>query len=737
MPETLEGGCSQRCASLLRGHYVDLFLEEVKSILRRAGAPSPEECLGRLAEALEKSTHLAKVSSVAYLVGFCRYFGRLIESYGVTPYYTSITPGKGTLVHKILALAVAEFLDRFNPVSYDYSYVEQAVKDAINKIAEAEMYQWLTALYRFRRLAASGVYTETQRRELGERAREWEKRLEEAKRDAAKMLDNMLKLVGRLATIGYLKKPGDLYALPENQMADYDLKVIGTPDLILESGNGKAVVVEWKTMANPERSGMDYVSHAQSWLYALMEARRLGYGSGDSDDPLGELRTALDADDPVVLPAVVTPKQFYVRHPLGMRLGQRIKRYADPCCTTLLLVVASYHLAALHLIGAFDDEPCKVDGSRLGVPSQRRVRAYSYTPYILRDVDVREAAWFNRIHSGIPDKNDEVKYPCGVCRSMSGGLVSLACRLNFSGGRETGWIDSVYYITRRVILARHLRDLEAVKAAYYAVPADLLACRGSFRVETGYWRPLRGYRKCEVLVESGGAYRYLAPEEARFSLDVSDGDLVVLVAPASPGEARLLEEVIDEAAGGLGSFRRPVTLRSGKPVAVYLYRDVSLTGKPTRLTHSPAAWLRVNNIEVNGDRVIVTLGLPSASLKLNYLLFTRHLERAGCRKEGNRIICSRGELKTRGYDIVAMESQVDLTQYDLRIVNQLRLLLTVTHGGLEEALREVEVEDEEEAEEVKEALRRLEKAEEKHHLLTNIIASLLSERVREPDAEAG
>ena len=738
MLETPQGGCNQRCASLLQGHYLNLFLGTVREVLERAGAPSPDECLRGLEEALYKSTHLARARSVAYLVGFCRYFGRLVESYGVMPYYTSVTPGKGTLVHKILAVAAAELLERVDPLSYNYRDVEQAVNYAIEEIASKEMYQWIYMLKHYKDMKEKGAYTEAQTAELDERVKGWEKRLEAAKKDAVDMLDNLLKLIGRLVRIDYLSRPSDLYVLPEHQMADYDLKVIGTPDLILESGDGKAVVVEWKTMANPERSGMDYVSHAQSWLYSLMEARRLGYGSGDSSDPLGELREALNPHDPAVLPAVITPKRFYVRHPLGARLGQQLRKYADPCCTTLLLIIASYHLAALHLMGSFNDKPCKVDGSKLGVPSENKVRVYSYTPPILRDGDLRLAAGFTRKYSGNPDKIDEIDYPCGRCKVISNGLVPLACKLNFAGGRETGRIDSVYYITRNIVLARHLKDLEPLKAAYYVNPEDLLECRGSFKIErSGSARQLWGSAKCEIMLEGGSTYRYLSPWEARFSSDFSDGDLVELVAPVTPGVTKLLEEVRDEFVGGLRGFMRPVTLRAGKPVAVYLYNNVSRTGKPTRLTHSPAAWLRVNDIEVNGDKVVITLGLPSTSLKLNYLLFLRHLERAGCRNESKEVVCSRSELKAKGYGIVAVESQVDLTQYDLRIVNQLRLLLALVRDKHElmEALKEAAVEDEEG--EIKESLRRLDEAEDKHQLLTAIIASLLSEHLKEPEAERG
>lgn len=723
--------CASRCGEMMRGHYLDLFLGIVEETLRSAGVYAPENCLRGLEEALLRSTHVARARSVAYLVGFCRYFGRLVESYGVSPYYTGVTPGKGTLVHKILALASLNLFERVDPAKASYSDVEAAVDEAISEIAGADIYTWLTALKRYRESEEAGAYTEAQRAALTGRVEAWERRVEAARRDAVRMLDNLRSLLSRLSALGHVKT-SSLTPLPEMQMVDYDLKVIGTPDLILEGEDGEpSVVVEWKTMGDPERSGMDYVSHAQSWIYALMEARRLGYGSGDSSDPLGELREALDPERPAVLPAVVTPKKFYVRHPLGARLGQQLQRYADPCCITLLLVVGAYHLSALHLIGSFDDGACRVPGSRLGVPSDRLVRVYSYTPPVVRDPAAREAAWLPKRYAGDPDRIEEVRYPCGVCKAITGGLVPLACKLNFSGNRETGLIDEIYYITRRSILARHLKDLEALKAAYHARPHDLLACRGGFRVHHSSWSRMHGVSRCEIAVEGGGIYRYLAPEEAVFRLDPTDSDLVELKAPL---ERRVLDAQDDVA--GLGGIRRPATLRRGKPVSVYLYRNVSrVRGEATRLTHSPAAWLRVNSVDVSSGLITITLGIPSSSLRLGYLAFLRHLRRAGCAEEAGGLRCTREALARRGYGVVAIESQVDLTQFDLRIVGQLRLLLTTMREDLLE--EEGDDVDDDEAELARIALRTHSAEGEGGRLLARIIESLLSESLREPGAGEG
>jgi len=720
--------CSSRCAEMLKGHYLDLYLNLVEEVLKRGGSYNPEACLHNLEEALRKSTHVARARSVAFLVGFCRYFGRLVESYGVSPYYVAVTPGKGTLVHKILALASLHLFNEVNDiVNVSPSTIERAVNSAIDELAEADIYLWLTALRKYREHEAN--YTYVQRAILGSNIESWEKKLEAAKRDAVDMLDNLRKLLAHLKSIDYIK-PERLYPLAEMQIVDYDLKVIGTPDLILESDSeDPSIVVEWKTFKDPERTGgLDNVSHIQSWIYALMEARRLGYGDGYGEEPLRELAEALNPDNPIVVPAVVTPKKYYVKHPIGKRLNQQIRKYADPCCTTLITIAGAYHLAALHLIGAFDDKPCKLPGKKLNVPSQGLVRAYSYTPSIIKDRNIRYAAALSKTYAGNPDKSAYINYPCGICKSMSGGLMPLACKLNFSGNRETGIIDEIYYLTRRTILKRHLKDLEALKAAYYAKIEYILSCSGALTVNVdGASRLRRGTRRCEISVDKGGTYRYLVPHVARFSLNPLDTDLVELQINFKKGD--LEHKVFDiKNIEGLDSIVRPATLRVGKPAAVYLYRNVSRRPQATRLTQTPTTWLRVNGIEANNDKLIVVLGLPSSALRLGYMVFLKYLVKAGCTVEGNAIVCRSESLERNNYGLVALESQVDLTHYDLRIINQLRLLLaTLDPNFLNEIASDLNEEERNYVINLHSYLK------ENEYILIKILGSMFQELVRDPE----
>jgi hypothetical protein len=201
------------------------------------------ECSNILKSIDKLVSHLPRVTSIATGVGHCIYEAKLKEFLGIKGIISSNFPGKGKLVHKLLALASLEVFGR--------KQSQNKIYDIFNELVE----------------------------ELGDEA-------VKEKDTAIEIFNSLLAVKDKLfEAVGI--NPDNVIPIVEQQIYDYDLHMLGVPDLILEDQkNRAAVVIEWKsypdTLAQGKSKSLKNISisnyeKVQVIAYAMLEARRLGY----------------------------------------------------------------------------------------------------------------------------------------------------------------------------------------------------------------------------------------------------------------------------------------------------------------------------------------------------------------------------------------------------------------------------------------------------------------------------
>ncbi|BFI74605.1 PD-(D/E)XK nuclease family protein [Sulfurisphaera ohwakuensis] len=217
-------------------------IQRYEDFLTQLQLPYAKECGNLLKNLDSKVSHLPRVTSIASGVGHCIYEAKLKELLGVKGVISSSFPGKGTTVHKLLALASLYVFGK-NEFPRDmvkfFSNLAQELEDS--NINDNEI------------IIAVDIFT------------------------------SLLSVKDKLFTIIGLKQDS-VRPIVEQQLYDYDLHMLGVPDLILEDiENKKAVVVEWKTYNynvtsdKVKNNSVSSYERAQVIAYAMLEARRLGY----------------------------------------------------------------------------------------------------------------------------------------------------------------------------------------------------------------------------------------------------------------------------------------------------------------------------------------------------------------------------------------------------------------------------------------------------------------------------
>ena len=163
-------------------------------------------------EALSRTSHLVKARSVAYAASFCVYAARLAEAMGVTGFWHSMLPGKGSIVHKLLAIAfplmILENRDRLAEGSW-----HSLLRDPTDYVREAE-----------ERLDDAGIPVR------GEA--DW-RVVDAARKDAAAMLKHAARFVSEASKcIGLDLAGARVYS--EMQLMSYRLHVWGVLDALVE-----------------------------------------------------------------------------------------------------------------------------------------------------------------------------------------------------------------------------------------------------------------------------------------------------------------------------------------------------------------------------------------------------------------------------------------------------------------------------------------------------------------------
>ena len=232
-----------------------LIEEYVKQMVSRYGsAHSADFCTRVAGELLESTSHLVKVSSIARGAGVCVFIARLIELMGVRGLYHSVLPGKGAVVHQLLAVAFPRILR--DTVAGGLS------RNEVPKIARSlveEVYRLLENM--------DALYTDNQNV------------IEEAKNDAVIMAVNGVEFVTRFACrFGVNLEKASVYT--ELPLMSYRLHMWGVADVVIEDSESRsALIIEWKSYrgSNERTPRISIEDVLQAYGYALLEADRLGY----------------------------------------------------------------------------------------------------------------------------------------------------------------------------------------------------------------------------------------------------------------------------------------------------------------------------------------------------------------------------------------------------------------------------------------------------------------------------
>ena len=222
-------------------------VQRYEDFLSQLQIPHIRQCVKKLEDLESKVSHLPRVTTVASLVGHCAYDGKLKQLIGIKQVVSSSYPGKGLFVHKLLALASIEVFGK-NEVPQS---VERLFHDLANELT-------------------SGRY-------FSDKNENNENQYENEIKTAAELFNSLLRLKPILFSLVGTHQD-DVRPIVEQQIFDYDVHMLGVPDLVLEdTRNKKAIVVEWKSYSQDGDQSVSGYEKAQAVAYAMLEARRLGY----------------------------------------------------------------------------------------------------------------------------------------------------------------------------------------------------------------------------------------------------------------------------------------------------------------------------------------------------------------------------------------------------------------------------------------------------------------------------
>lgn len=415
------------------------YAEFVREVI---GAPEEaDNCVGMIEAAFSLSTHLVRVRSVARTAGFCSYYGRMVEKMGVYEVLESSSVTRGREVHRILGLASLNlFLEHPTPRP------EQAESLAKGYVADAV--EELKDLVDVR---------------------------EDAVEVAVKLLERLISALPKAKWLLGLNLDEPLFPLAEQTFADYDTRIYGAPDLILESEEKrKALVIEWKTYRPGEGYRYpDEFEMAQVVAYSILEAKRLGIARKNIFESISgiEARVAKRLSEPKnsqsfvidantvrsagllrVLPVIVTPSGGYPPHPFMYKgVGDTRKRFAKLYRIFRGVIVAAEYLA-LQVMNI--PELLSVGGYLNATAAIRRCttkegyQISSYTP-------------FKYLRSGKP--GEWKSHPCARCPFKGD---DGPCAFYFGSRKPKDYFDKLMWWARFKVYWERERDLVSHRAMH-------------------------------------------------------------------------------------------------------------------------------------------------------------------------------------------------------------------------------------------------------------------------------
>ena len=433
---------------------------------------------GRAAEmALEKTAHLIKARSVAYAATFCIFSSRLTETIGVATGVRSIIPGKGHIVHQLLALALPEAL---------HENLHSIVRNEIEEIPYREY------INRAERTLKESSIPPIQTANVSI--------IQRSKDEATNMLKHAIKFV---SNISHKIKLDLLQAktYTELHLMSYRYHIWGVADAIVEDKtNRKALIIEWKTTreADQLRTPSSW-EEAQAIIYSILEGERLNY-----EDPSYPLLNGR------IVPAIIRPRgkiPIYSRSPI-YNTTQRESLSKEEIDR---IILAAEHLTLLltdvgALVGRNYRELCKYTSSYSG----RRYEAFRKVP--------------ESLPKGNP-KREPLSWKCNMCN------LRQECLFYIQKYEEPEEIDRLAWRTRYAIYKirenalqplKELRDLMTQGADIKRITRDLRTLQSGNRVD--FFDFIEPYREGFILKRRT---RKTEEEEQRI-ITVREGRPVIL-----------------------------------------------------------------------------------------------------------------------------------------------------------------------------------------------------------------
>lgn len=608
-----------------------------------------EWCYDELLKAIGKTSHVVKATAVAWGAGFCVYAARLMTAIGAKMFVVSKDiPGKGSDVHKVLSIASLDYLNYWKSLGAKRPKPEDMQK-VIEKVVESSVEELSDLL----------------------QSREGD-RILEIKKTAARMLSNLSGLLPKALTRLKVNEQSynDLRFYTELEMIDYKLHVWGVPDLVIEHPKlRKAIVVEWKS---DERSPTA-IEKYQAYIYAMLEAIRLGYG--EKFDDLVDAIAPSDVSKTKVLPVIIRPNYVYSDHPLlpisGSNnpqpekieyLRDRLRRIVitSTYLTLLMMDIDSILFGTSEERGVIRTRDECVAFKRNGEPTY----IFRMTPSILLEV------------SGYPMTQE--RWQCSICPFSDKNSGARECRFYF-GSNEKDRLDKLMWLYRFKVYRERERNLIMYRALY-SLRLSQLKDMGTnicgFRLDLDDFSFIPSKFSCQARSRNSlcGVFEVTSKkldihETARIGIyeiekDYNDIGSEVLVA-----KRKLLpcEEESEK-----DEIPRRMFPRSRRPVLVVLLEDhvthptlgTSLFGRVEK-TLLPGERDYDTGLECNEEEACIMITPISPYLRLPFRIFKRYLRMYEAPKA------------------LITEAGADLTHIDLLTINSLHLALSYAREAKE------------------------------------------------------
>ncbi|MCG2865561.1 MAG: hypothetical protein L7H04_06800 [Vulcanisaeta sp.] len=591
-------------------------------------------CYGDLLEAYIRTSHVVKATAVAWGSGFCSFASRLMSALGARKVASGNLPGKGSNIHKLLSIASIEYLNEWKQGIAGLDDLQRVVSESLSKLRGLVQVN--------------------------------DKEREEILTKAQKMLYNLLYLLPlpqALLLLGIRPEDyGDLRFYAENEMIDYRLHIWGVPDLVIEHPRlKKAIVVEWKT---DEKTPTE-VEKSQAYIYAMLEAIRLGHGETFND--LIEAIAPSDVSNTKVLPIIIRPNAAYSDHPLfpvGVRepnnkeLHEKVRERIEK------MVVATAHLTILLM-----DVDTLLYGSKSGskVEGTRErcvVSCNSGTYYIFRYTP-------SLLPHGYPMhqmENGEYVYPCIVCPFSNKNSKLQECSFYFgSGSFDKNKLDKLLWAYRFKVYRNRDRDMIAYRVLYEL--ADHVNTLSGFEryLYSGRYAGFRvdlDRESIERVGIGGGvcgtievSFNNLGIIRKRVRVGVYDIDSSHSIYEGLILRRKLMPcEDLSSETPRISLPRRAVLVTLIEDHVKYPTLGLSLFGRVEK-TLLPGEEDEDSGVECDNDKVCVIVTPISPYLRLPFKIFSYYINEYGLNKA------------------LVVEADADLTNIELRTLHSLHLTL--------------------------------------------------------------